>query len=378
MQTGISIYCGLDVNPEENLKLLETAADLGISRIFTSLHIPETNLANFKTEIKNILASAKEKNFDVCADISPETKELLGLSTLTPTALHALGITTVRLDAGFSTEEIAAFSQELTVQFNASTLTPEQVANLLQAGLEKKHLDALHNFYPRPHTGLSLEFFIKQTNFLQIHGFTVGAFVPSQFGKRGPLYAGLPTLEEQREESVATASAELVKYGLNSIFIGDSKPSLDEVKALTACGKNTFKDTTAASAPTQTIATTSKKSLPIKIKLLSRDKWTQEFLKQTFTSRYDEARDAIRAAESRTLLHGHVIKQEAYHDAKLLPGNITLDNETYGRYMGELQIIKNAQHKTTRTNLVARVLPDELEKLSLLGPNTKFHFEIIK
>jgi hypothetical protein len=168
MQTGISIYCGLDVNPEENLKLLETAADLGISRIFTSLHIPETNLANFKNEIKNILASAKEKHFDVCADISPETKELLGLSALTPTALRNLGITTVRLDAGFSNDEIAAFSKELTVQFNASTLTPEQVTSLLKVGLDKKHLDALHNFYPRPHTGLSTEFFLKQTIFYKL------------------------------------------------------------------------------------------------------------------------------------------------------------------------------------------------------------------
>jgi hypothetical protein len=203
MQTGISIYCGLDVSPEENLKLLETAAELGISRIFTSLHIPETNLAHFQTEIKNILASAKEKHLDVCADISPETKELLGLSALTPTALRALGITTARLDAGFSNAEIATFSKELTVQFNASTLTAEQVTSLLKAGLEKKHLDALHNFYPRPHTGLSLEFFLKQTKFLQEQGFTVGAFIPSQAGKRGPLYAGLPTLEEQRVQSVA-------------------------------------------------------------------------------------------------------------------------------------------------------------------------------
>lgn len=375
MQTGLSIYCGLDISPAENLKLLETAAELGISRIFTSLHIPETNLVNFKVEIKNLLASAKEKHFDVCADISPETKELLGLSALTPVALRALGITTARLDAGFSNDEIATFSQELTVQFNASTLTPEQVAELLKAGLEKKHLDALHNFYPRPHTGLSVEFFKKQTAFLQANGFTVGAFIPSQVGRRGPLYAGLPTLEEQRDESVAKSTAELAAYGLNSIFIGDSHPSLDELKALAACEKKPSQNKINVSV--QTMIVTNKKPLTLKVKLLSHDKWTKEFLKQTFTSRYDEARDAVRAAESRPLLHGHIIKQEAYNTAKLLRGDITLDNETYGRYMGELQIIKMAQQKETRTNLVAHVLPNELEKLAHIASGTKFNFEVV-
>ena len=44
MQNGISIYPGLDNTLEENLALIERAASLGLRRLFTSLHIPETEI----------------------------------------------------------------------------------------------------------------------------------------------------------------------------------------------------------------------------------------------------------------------------------------------------------------------------------------------
>lgn len=43
MKKGISIYPGLDNTPEENIALIQSAARLGITRIFTSLQIPETS-----------------------------------------------------------------------------------------------------------------------------------------------------------------------------------------------------------------------------------------------------------------------------------------------------------------------------------------------
>ena len=44
MINGISLYPGLDNSAEENLQLLEKAAELGIKCVFTSLHIPETDV----------------------------------------------------------------------------------------------------------------------------------------------------------------------------------------------------------------------------------------------------------------------------------------------------------------------------------------------
>ena len=48
MENGISLYPGLDNTPDENLALLERAAQAGIRRVFTSLHIPETYVAALK------------------------------------------------------------------------------------------------------------------------------------------------------------------------------------------------------------------------------------------------------------------------------------------------------------------------------------------
>ena len=45
MENGISLYPGLDNTLAENIALLKDAHDAGIKRIFTSLHIPETDKA---------------------------------------------------------------------------------------------------------------------------------------------------------------------------------------------------------------------------------------------------------------------------------------------------------------------------------------------
>ena len=79
MQTGISIYPGLDNSPEENLALIETAAKNGIQRLFTSFHIPETDTAAFKEEIGQLLHAARKAGMEIISDVSPNTLALLGM-----------------------------------------------------------------------------------------------------------------------------------------------------------------------------------------------------------------------------------------------------------------------------------------------------------
>ena len=74
MQTGISIYPGLDNTPKENLQLIESAARLGITRIFTSLHIPETDHSALKEEFSTIVQAARSHDMEIISDISPETR----------------------------------------------------------------------------------------------------------------------------------------------------------------------------------------------------------------------------------------------------------------------------------------------------------------
>ena len=58
MEKGISIYPGLDNTQEENLELVRSAARLGITRIFTSLQIPETDRDSFTSQLQELLQLA--------------------------------------------------------------------------------------------------------------------------------------------------------------------------------------------------------------------------------------------------------------------------------------------------------------------------------
>ena len=112
----------------------------------------------------------------------------------------------------------------------------------------------------------------------------------------------------------------------------------------------------------------------ISAKLLSRDEDVTRFLSQPFSARLDEARDAIRAQESRALMKEMNLAIAPANTAARPVGAITLDNEGYGRYMGELQIIKEAQGPDPRTNVVAMVDEDELGLLQYITPGRKFSF----
>ena len=68
--------------------------------------------------------------------------------------------------------------------------------------------------------------------------------------------------------------------------------------------------------------------------------------------------------------------------ARVLPDNettypigaITIDNEGYGRYMGELQIIRMPQPADPRTNVAAMVDESECNLLQYITPGRKFSF----
>lgn len=359
MKTGISLYPGLGGSKEKKIALLKEAASLGIRRLFTSLHIPETDKTTFATELKELLKTAGALHFDVIADVSPKTCQLLGLTRLDIGTLSALGITTLRFDEGFSPERIALFSHLAKVQVNASTLGQKEIDELKKNKADFSQLEALHNFYPRPHTGLDETYFTAQTRFLQAEGLSVGAFIPSQCGRRAPLQEGLPSLEMHRDKPVSLTARHLAALGLQSVFIGDDAPSFEELTALARSGRE----------ETGVVA--------LKAKLLCRKPAIQDFLSLTFTARRDPARDVIRAADSRTRLNGLQIEATGPF-VPLHCGDITLDNAAFLRYMGEVQIVKRDLPVEKRTNLVAQILPEERFLLAYITPGRKFRFDFVR
>ena len=354
MENGISLYPGLDNTLAENLQLVEQAAKCGIRRVFTSLHIPETDVAVLKKELATLLAAARKQDMEIISDVSPRTLSMLDMPKFDMSTFRQLGITTLRLDYGYEAAQIAEFSHNelgVRLQLNASTITEKILSELQAAGVDFSHLDALHNFYPRRGTGLSEAALCRKNALLKQYGIKVGAFVPSQGKKRGPLFEGLPTLEAHRLWHTDRAARHLAALGVDSVFLSDSLPLLEELA---------------------TVGKLRGDEVVVEAQLLTGDKFQQELLNHTFTARGDEARDAIRAQESRGLLQGPV---EPERNKERRRGAITIDNKDYLRYMGELEIIKKSQPADKRVNVVGRVSECELFMLKYITPGRKFSFQ---
>lgn len=357
MGLGFSIYFGLDNTMEENTKLLEVAKALGFTRIFTSLHIPEVDYNILKVEVKEFFKKSKKYDMDIISDISPNTFKFLELDNMDIKSLRDMGIKTIRIDFGYTEEEIARMSKNpygVKIQLNASTVTRGFFELLDKYKPDYKNMDALHNFYPRVGTGISEECMIEKNTMLRERGIKVSAFVQSNNRKRSPLKDGLPTLEDHRGLEVREASNHLFALKNDSIFIGDSLPSLKELEDLVELNKD---------------------AIELDIELKVKDNITLRLLSETFSSRTDEARDVIRATESRLILNGDIVKP--LNTISKSYGDITVDNVDYNRYMGELQILKVNQKADRRTNVVASVLHEKLYLLRYINSGKKFYFNII-
>lgn len=357
MSYGISIYFGLDNTKEENIELLKESHKLGFTRIFTSFHIPEANYSLLKTEAQEFFKLAKKYDMDIISDISPNTFKFLDLHDMDLKGLYDMGVKTIRIDFGYCEEEISKMTKNpygIKIELNASTITEEFFEKLDIYLPNYKNIDALHNFYPRVGTGISEECMKEKNDILSKRRIRVSAFVQSNNRKRGPLFDGLPTLEAHRGMEAREAANHLFALGNQSIFIGDSLPSSKELEDLSGLNQDVVE---------------------LCIELKECDNVTLRLLSETYTQREDEARDVIRASESRLLLKGDKIK--ALNTVDKNYGDISIDNQNYMRYMGELQILKTNQKGDYRTNVVASVLQKDIYLLKYIKGGKKFHFNII-
>lgn len=158
-------------------------------------------------------------------------------------------------------------------------------------------------------------------------------------------------MEAHRLWHTDRAARHLAALGMDSVFLSDSLPLPEELATVGKLRGN---------------------EVVVEAQLLTGDKIQQELLNHTFTAREDEARDAIRAQESRGFLQGTV---EPERNKERRRGAITIDNKDYLRYMGELEIIKKSQPADKRVNVVGRVSECELFMLKYITPGRKFSFQ---
>jgi uncharacterized protein len=337
---------------EQIEKKFQQASASGCTELFTSLHIPEDDLDKYHNKLPLIGELAKRYGVGVVADVTPASLTKLGISTEQLSALRGWGIIGLRLDDGFSMAEAAHYSHQIKVVLNASTLTDRECNELAACSANWDCIEAWHNFYPRPETGLSKEIVIQKNQILRRKGIrTIAAFIPGNKEKRGPLYEGLPTLEAHRYADPLCAYVELVRdCGVDKVFVGDIAVTEDALMRI-----KEFQDGV----------------LPLRYRPFAAYDWLS-LVETVHTNRRDAARDVIRSAESRLSL--------AWPDDALRPanairrekGSVTIDNSQYGRYAGELQITLADLPANGKVNVVGRIVEEDLPLLAYVGGGQRF------
>lgn len=347
---GFSVFLSEDLTTKEDyFKKMQQA---GFQRIFTSLHIPEEDVTEQLTQIKKLGALAQKYRLDVMADTSMHAlNQLLG-QDIDLAKLKAYGITGLRVDYGFSLTEIAQLSQQIPVGLNASTLTVSELSELEKLGANFSQMEAWHNYYPRPETGLAAEYCLAKNQWLHAHGLKTVAFVAGDKKLRGPLFAGLPTLEKQRYLNPLAAMLDLTQHlAVDEVFIGDPELSDFSIAQFTAYEKQ-------ATILLRATAATSLTAYP--------------FLQEPLNNRPDEAEAVLRFSETRAAVTTAIVPEDAVTRPS---GSITIDNQAYGRYMGEVQIAKVPLPKDDKVNVLGYVQPADRPLLAFVLGNQQIQLQ---
>lgn len=242
---------------------------------------------------------------------------------------------------------IAKLSKEMPVVLNASTITQDDIDNLKYSNANFEKLTAGHNFYPRPETGLEAHWMHEKNKWLHKYDLKTAAFIAGNGKLRGPIFAGLPTLEKQRYENPLAAILELKRYDCDYIFVGDPQLTRDAIETIINYEKEN--------------AIT-----------LHLDTDIPELFENEWHNRPDVARDVVRLQESR---EKRLLPTEPQDNIYARPkGSVTIDNNLYQRYEGEIQITKRDLPCDQKVNVLGQVKTYDLALLDYISSNTRVIF----
>ncbi len=344
---GISLYLSSGIKKNESI--VKKAHKAKVKYAFTSLHIPEENVESYGYEMKKLLNLCREYDLKVMADIGPRTIEKLGFKSIYE--LKDKSITHLRVDYGFSLEEIAALSEEFNIVFNASTLLKEDIKALRKITGDLYRFGGCHNFYPKPLTALSLDKVEKINKNLEYNGITTMAFVAGDNENRGPLYQGLPTVEAHRNGDVLLNILQLMKEANTDIvFIGDVDVT-----------QGTW----------EKIGQLNEGYVALKSKIDSKYNYVKEIIHH---DRPDSSEYVIRSIESRVYsCAGEMIDNETLKSRKI--GTISIGNKLYKRYSGEIEIARMDLSEEERVNIIGSITSDYIKYLPYIKDGMGFKLE---
>lgn len=355
---GISVYIE-NATIEENINYIQLAASYGFKRIFTCLiSVNGKSIDETIKEFKFLTSCANKHNMEVIADIDHTVFENYGASIHELSFFKELGLSGIRLDMGFSGLEESIMSCNpygIKIELNMSNGT-KYLDNILSYRPNSENIIGCHNFYPRLYTGLSLNHFLMCSKQFKELGIRTAAFVNSKSASFGPwpVSEGLCTLEMHRNLPIEVQTKHLYASGLiDDVIIANAFASEEELKKISRLNKN---------------------MLQFNIQFVSNATELDKkiVLEETHFNRGDVSEYVTRSTQSRVKYKGHEFP--AYNIVDIKKGDIIIDSSLYGRYAGELQVALKDMKNTGKTNIVGKVVPEEIFLLDYIEPWSKFSF----
>ena len=313
------------------------------SFVFLSLHMEEEFDENYDRDIANLCSKLNEKGCKIIADISKRT--LKKFDTDVSGLVKRLHLNKVRIDYGFSLQEIIDAARENSVVLNASTMDIDEILKVKEYG----NVMAMHNFYPRKETGLDEDYFMEINRKLKENDIKVAAFIPGKIA-RGPLYEGLPTLEKQRHQSAYQNYVEMIqKYHIDEVYLSEPGIEKEDLEKIGLFEKEGV--------------------ISLKAKI---DPEYDNLYNTVFTMRKDSPSSLIRLLESREYSKGNDMRIAPYNNVERTRGSITIDNDLYKRYCGEMQITRKDFPKDEKVNVIGKIDDGYLDLLDMVERGNRF------
>ncbi len=350
---GICVFVGTELPIADQLEFLREALRRGCRLVMTSLHLPEMDLERARGECVAVAAETRAAGAFFFGDISMRTLAHFGSTPHNLRRLASLGLDGVRPDYGFDADELAgiALGGHLALVLNASDVRQAILDTLAARSCPLAGAWAIHNYFPRPETGISLKRLIATARDLKPYGLRIGAFVASRRVRRGPLYEGLPTIEDFRCAPCGDAAKMLyASHAVDAVMLAD--PSLDVTE---------LADLQAAAGRNVVQIRARRTGLPSEA-----ERQVMEAIHTCWG-----LSDALVRTGNPTLVTAadrvaprNVVPRPAY--------SITIDNERYPRFAGTLHVTRQDLPADPRVNLVGVIEPADRPLVELLEPGDQF------
>lgn len=340
---GLSVYPDFQ-DYESIAKQLKLAADLGYTRVFTSIQLGNLGFERtgsrdedfakvFRLCRKLGLKSHVDINLDVFTQLGAEIENLKPLADL--------GIDVLRLDGGFSQEETVRLTlNPYGIVIEDNPVIGKGPLLRVEAIRERGNLAqyrVCHNFFPRNETGLSFEDVTEISGKILELGVPSGIFITSQ-SSPADLNAngnGVCTVEDHRYLPPEIAYSELRNTGVfDVILFGDSYPSEQDLKAVADIAKKDYVE----------LEVWLDHDLP--------EDQRQVLCETVHWSRPDQPALVLRSTLTRKKM-----AVEPYRCLQRPAYSLTVDNKRSNRYEGEFQIMLKDLPPNPVCNVIGQLKP---------------------